>query len=81
MSDLKQSLAKAKNYANKAGIVTGVSLMTAVPAFADPSATETAITSAYSAASSNLTTGVTGLIGLVALVVGVGMIISLFKRA
>lgn len=81
MSKFTQGLAKAKNIAQKGALAASVGVMTAVPAFADESAVGTAITNAFQSGQTHATSAMTGVIGLVAIVVGIGVIISLFKKA
>lgn len=79
-------MSKINKLLNRASVKTGLVLTSALGAMS-ASATGTAgdhtaaITSAFDQAESNANTGVVGLVGLVAIVCGVGLLISLFKRA
>ncbi len=79
---MKNKLASLKKLALDNAKRTGavvVGTAAASASYADE-ATQTAITSAYTDGSADLTVAVAGLIGLVAVVVGVGMIISMLRK-
>lgn len=80
MSKLQNVLAKTKNIASKPALA-GSLIVASAGAFADPTATQTAITAAFDSAQANVGLAVGGLIALVALVVGVTLLMGLFKRA
>ncbi len=65
------------NKLQKVGLVAGGSLV-ASSAFAADYAT--AITSAFTSATSNVSAATLGMVGLAALVTGVGLIISLIRK-
>lgn len=59
----------------------GLAVFASSPVLADPSATETAINSAFATGKTSYTAAVTGLIGLAAVGVAVGFIISMLRRS
>lgn len=80
MSKFQNVLAKTKNIAAKPALV-GTLVLASAAASAEPTATSAAITAAYDAAKGEVGTAITGLIALVAIVIGINLIMGLFKRA
>lgn len=80
MSKFQNVLAKTKNIASKPALV-GTLVLASAAASAESTATQTAITAAFDSAQANVGLAVGGLIALVALVVGVTLLMGLFKRA